>query len=68
MRSGIARLPRTKEIVGLSRSEIYRREAAGLFPKRVVLGRRCVGWLESELFDWIAARAAERDAQREGEA
>lgn len=57
MQSSIARLPRTREIVGLSRSEIYRREARGDFPKRVILGPRCVGWLESELFEWVREKA-----------
>lgn len=63
MESAIARLPRAKVISGLSRSEIYRREAEGRFPKRIILGPRCVGWLEAELFAWVAARKAERDAK-----
>jgi prophage regulatory protein len=57
MQTVIARLPRTKEITGLSRSEIYRRESQGRFPKRLVLGPRCVGWLESELFAWVSEHA-----------
>lgn len=60
MESVIARLPRAKEITGLSRSEIYRRESQGRFPKRLILGPRCVGWLSGELFEWIEARKAER--------
>ncbi|GGG52598.1 hypothetical protein GCM10010964_44670 [Caldovatus sediminis] len=36
-------------------------EAAGEFPRRVTLGPRAVGWLESEINQWIAKRAAERD-------
>lgn len=38
-------------------------ERAGHFPKRFQLnpaGGRAVGWLESEVDDWIAARAAAR--------
>ncbi|MEQ1881281.1 MAG: AlpA family phage regulatory protein [Burkholderiales bacterium] len=28
----------------------------GVFPKPVPLGPRAVGWLESDVSDWIAAR------------
>jgi prophage regulatory protein len=36
-------------------------EAAGEFPRRIKLGRgRAVGWIEGEVDDWIAARAAAR--------
>ncbi len=66
MQSAIARLPRTKAITGLSRSEIYRRESEGRFPRRVILGPRCVGWLENELFAWVEqhARKSRKAAER----
>nr|EIZ0545105.1 AlpA family phage regulatory protein [Pseudomonas aeruginosa] len=35
--------------------------AANEFPVPLSLGDRCVGWLESEIHDWILARVAERD-------
>lgn len=60
MQTSIARLPKVKAITGLSRSEIYRREAEGRFPQRVVLGPRCVGWLENEVYDYISQHAAKR--------
>ena len=41
---------------GLSRSAIYSRVVAGAFPQRVSLGARAVGWHESAVEDWIAAR------------
>ena len=44
-----------------------RLERDGKFPRRVRLGAQRVGWLESEIEDWIAAKCAERDAD-EGEA
>jgi len=41
---------------GLSRSTIYQYIKEGVFPKPVPLGPRAVGWLESDMSDWIAAR------------
>ena len=41
---------------GLSRSTIYQYSKDGAFPKPVPLGPRAVGWLESEVSKWIAAR------------
>jgi prophage regulatory protein len=38
---------------GLSRSSIYKRVAEGSFPRQVSLGARAVGWLESEVNDWV---------------
>jgi prophage regulatory protein len=39
----------------LSVSELYRRMAAGTFPKPVVIGAQSVAWRESEVDAWIAA-------------
>lgn len=41
---------------GLSRSMIYQYIKEGAFPKPVPLGARAVGWLESEISDWITER------------
>jgi prophage regulatory protein len=54
----ILRLPRVCEITGLGRSMIYRLEMDGLFPQRIKLTTRTVGWLEGEVHDWIAQRIA----------
>jgi len=60
---------RKREVIqraGPSSAQIDRLEKAGKFPRRVQLGERMVGWVESEIDDWIAQRAAERDgADRE---
>jgi prophage regulatory protein len=57
------RLREVKLLTGLSSSELYRRIAAGTFPRQVSLGGpRCVAWVESEIRGWIAARIAERDS------
>ena len=45
-----------------SPAHIARLEKAGTFPRRVQLGAGRVGWLESEVEDWLKARVAERDA------
>lgn len=48
-----------KNMTGLSTSEIYRRIAAGTFPKQIVLGPKSVAWIESEIMAWCQARIAE---------
>jgi len=56
MATKILRLPAVKASTGLSRSTIYLRIAEGTFPKPVNLGNRAVGWLESEIQDWLRQR------------
>ncbi|NWC73881.1 AlpA family phage regulatory protein [Pseudomonas sp. P7759] len=48
-----------KELSSLSTSEVYRRIAAGTFPKQVTLGPKCVVWIEAEVLAWLDARIAE---------
>ncbi len=57
----IIRLKEVMDLTGLSRSTVYKYIAEGQFPLPVSLGDRCVGWLESEVHDWILAKVAERD-------
>ena len=59
MSYSILRLPVVKENTGLSRSAIYARISEGSFPKQISLGGRAVGWLESEIQNWIKQRLAE---------
>lgn len=59
MATFILRLPAVKQRTGLSRSTIYLRIAQGTFPAPVSLGARAVGWVESEVDDWIARRIAD---------
>lgn len=51
-----------REKVLYSPAHIARLEAAGQFPKRVRLGTARVGWLETEVDDWLRQRIRERDA------
>jgi prophage regulatory protein len=49
----ILRRPQVEDRTGLSRSTIYAKISANEFPKAVLLGRRAVGWVESEIDDWL---------------
>ncbi len=49
----ILRLPSVQVRTGLSRSTIYLRIAEGSFPKQISLGARAIGWIESDIDDWI---------------
>ena len=65
MKEGQERILRKKEVmrmVGLSDVSLWRRERDGTFPRRLKLGGggRSVGWIYSEVREWIHARAAER--------
>lgn len=54
----ILRRKQVQELTGLSRSTIYLRIAQGNFPKAISLGARAVGWLESEIEEWVITRVA----------
>ena len=49
----ILRLPEVKSQTGLSRSTIYLRIKNNDFPESISLGGRAVGWLESDIQDWL---------------
>lgn len=57
------RLPEVKRRTGLSRTEIYRRCAAGTFPRPVKIGKHASAWPEPEVSQWVANLIAERDAR-----
>ena len=52
------RLPTVTFKTGMSRSFIYLAMSQGNFPRPVKLGTRAVGWLETEVDDWIRSKAA----------
>jgi prophage regulatory protein len=54
MTETILRLPAVIKHTGLSRSSIYLRISNKEFPKPVSLGGRAVGWLESDIDQWLA--------------
>lgn len=55
----ILRLPGVCARTGLSAATVYRRIAAGHFPRAVSLGGKAVGWRESAINAWIAARGGD---------
>jgi Predicted transcriptional regulator len=46
-------LPTVIERTGMSQSTIYRRMAAGLFPRSVKISQNCVAWYLSDIADFI---------------
>jgi prophage regulatory protein len=52
----VLRKPDVSEKVGLSSISIWRLESQGMFPRRIKLGERCVGWLEEDIDNWLASR------------
>jgi prophage regulatory protein len=56
----ILRLPELRKRIGLGRSSIYALVKQGSFPRPIPLSRRAVGWLQSDIEQWIAERAAKR--------
>lgn len=59
-RPRIIRKPELLSIVGLSDATIWRQERDGRFPRRIRLGGNSVGWIESEVADWLAERMEAR--------
>jgi prophage regulatory protein len=55
----ILRLPAVKARTGLSRSTIYLHASTGSFPRPVSLGARAVGWIESDIEEWISRKILE---------
>ena len=54
--TSILRRKQVESRTGLSRSTIYLRIKEGSFPKPISLGARAVGWLESEVEEWLDNR------------
>jgi prophage regulatory protein len=52
----ILRFPAVQAAIGLSRSTIYLWIAEGTFPRPVSLGARAVGWLQSDVEEWLRQR------------
>ncbi|MDI1300935.1 MAG: AlpA family transcriptional regulator [bacterium] len=60
----IMRLKAVINSTGLGRSSIYKSIAEGTFPKSVSLGDRAVGWVSSEVENWIKNRIEARDKKQ----
>ncbi len=64
----ILRLPNVLDRTGLSRSTVYQRVSEGRFPRPVSLGDRAVGWVESDIEEWINRQIENSRSIRSGEA
>lgn len=69
--AGVTRMAETasagsvgRALVLYSPAHIHRMEKAGLFPKRVQLGPCRVGWVESEVLEWLQERIRRRETSR----
>lgn len=63
----IERLPAVLARTGLGRSSLYAALARNEFPQPIKLGNgRAIGFLASEVDDWILVRAALRVGQQTG--
>ena len=57
MKACFVRMPEVISRTGLSRSHIYKLQSSGAFPKSISLcGGRAVGWLDSEIDEWMECR------------
>lgn len=60
----VLRLPAVKARTGLSRSTIYGRVSLGTFPRPISLGGRAIGWVSSEIEDWLQRQIDARQAKQ----
>ena len=49
------------EMIPFTRQHVLRLEKAGRFPRRLQIGARRVGWLATEIEDWLAAKINDRE-------
>ena len=54
---------RKKKNIQFSPEWLRRLEAKGLFPKRVRISARRIGWVESEIDEWLKSKADARDQE-----
>ena len=52
----LLRLPKVIVLTGLSKSTLYSMIQQKRFPSSILLGRRTVAWLKSEVEQWISER------------
>jgi prophage regulatory protein len=53
----LLRFTAVRERTGLSRSTVWRLERRGAFPKHIKVSANIVAWLETDVVDWIRAKA-----------
>ncbi len=65
MSDKIIRKPELEECVGLTERRVRDMERDGRFPRRFLINEngRAVGWLRSEVDEWLRDRAASRETR-----
>lgn len=61
---------KTKDVLKkttIGRTTLHRKVKEGSFPAPIVLGPHSVGWVESEVDEWISKRMESRAANCDGE-
>lgn len=56
----LLRLPAVKQLLGLSKSSLYRLVKAGEFPAPVQLTARTVAWRAADVGAWVSSRTSTR--------
>lgn len=59
MKSIVVRFPAVIDRTGISRSNIYHQVNQGTFPAPIKLGMRAVGWLSSDIDEWLSRKVEE---------
>jgi prophage regulatory protein len=59
------RIGQVREKTGLSAPTIWRRSAAGTFPKPIKISPGCSAWIEDEIDELIEAKRLDRDAAQQ---
>ena len=52
-------MPEVMKNTGLARSTIYKMIAEKIFPNQISLGAKSVGWLESDIQNWIQEKISQ---------
>ena len=52
----IIRMPHVIKMIGVSRAHLYALMSRGEFPRPISIGKRAVGWVATDIEEWIAAR------------
>jgi len=49
----LIRFPELFKLIKISKSQVYRLEKRGRFPKRIRLSQRTIAWQLNEVMEWI---------------
>lgn len=60
----LLRWSQVQQMVGLSKSTIWRMEREGQFPRRRLIGQRAVGWYTDEVQKWLSKARPETVRRR----